>query len=44
VFCTGGAVTCRERDFIRSTSNTVFEKPISPDFLLGSIEQLGSKR
>lgn len=44
VFCTGGAVTHQARAFIRATSNTVLEKPVSPELLLGAIEQLGRRK
>ncbi|MCG8418259.1 MAG: hybrid sensor histidine kinase/response regulator [Proteobacteria bacterium] len=43
VFCTGGPVTGRGRNFIESTSNTVLEKPVPPELLLGAIEQLGRR-
>jgi CheY-like chemotaxis protein/anti-sigma regulatory factor (Ser/Thr protein kinase) len=43
VFCTGGPMSHRGRMFIASTSNTVLEKPVPPDLLLGAIEQLGKR-
>ncbi len=43
VFCTGGPVSHRGRAFIETTSNTVLEKPVSPELLLGAIEQLGKR-
>ena len=43
VFCTGGPVSGRGRRFIESTSNTVLDKPVPPERLLGAIEQLGKR-
>lgn len=43
VFCTGGPMSHRSRTFIESTTNTVLEKPVPPELLLGAIEQLGKR-
>lgn len=43
VFCTGGPMNHRGRRFIETTSNTVLEKPVPPELLLGAIAELGKR-
>lgn len=43
VFCTGGPMNRRSREFLEATSNTVLEKPVAAELLLGAIEQLGKR-
>ncbi|MEM9489199.1 MAG: hybrid sensor histidine kinase/response regulator, partial [Myxococcota bacterium] len=43
VFCTGGPLSGRSRVFIESTRNTVLDKPVPPEVLIGAIEQLGTR-
>jgi len=43
IFCTGGAVTRRAREFVEGTPNLFLEKPVSRRRLLSAIEEVCAK-